>query len=92
MLKAGPFQDHADQYDRWFEENQSIYEAELRAVRSFITDNRRSLEVGVGTGRFAVPLGIRIGIEPAESIRAIAGLSLPGQRDGRACAPVSSAG
>ncbi|HOE17187.1 MAG TPA: class I SAM-dependent methyltransferase [Syntrophorhabdaceae bacterium] len=72
MLKTGPFQDHADQYDRWFKENRSVYEVELRTIRSFITDNRRSLEVGVGTGRFAAPLGIRIGIEPAESMRAIA--------------------
>ncbi len=72
MLKTDPYNDHANQYDRWFEENRSVYEAELRAVRSFIQENRRSLEIGVGTGRFAAPLGIRIGIEPAGNMRAIA--------------------
>lgn len=72
MLKTDPYQNHANQYDRWFEENRSVYDAELRAVRSFIPENRRILEIGVGTGRFAAPLGIRIGIEPAESMRTIA--------------------
>jgi len=30
------------------------------------------LEVGVSTGRFAVPLGIRIGVEPANAMAEIA--------------------
>jgi ubiquinone/menaquinone biosynthesis C-methylase UbiE len=72
MLKTDPYQNHAKQYDRWFEEKRSVYEAELRAVRSFIPEDGRSLEIGVGTGRFAAPPGIQIGIEPAESMRIIA--------------------
>ncbi len=28
----------------------------------------RGLEVGVGSGKFAVPLGIKIGVEPAEKM------------------------
>ena len=72
MPKIDPYQNHANQYDKWFEDNQSVYEAELRAIKSFIPGNQYSLEIGVGTGRFAAPLGIRIGIEPAESMRTIA--------------------
>lgn len=58
MLKTDPYQKYANQYDKWFDENHQIYEAELRAVRSFISGNQFSLEIGVGTGRFAAPLGI----------------------------------
>ena len=39
---------------------------------SFVSGKRRILEVGVGTGRFAAPLGIRVGIEPASSMRRVA--------------------
>lgn len=72
MLKTDPYQKYTNQYDKWFDENHHAYKAELRAVRSFISGNPCSLEIGVGTGRFAAPLGIRIGIEPAESMRKIA--------------------
>lgn len=72
MAHTNPYQNNASKYDRWFNENRSAYEAELRTVKSFIPGNPRGLEIGVGTGRFASRLGIRIGIEPAESMRAIA--------------------
>jgi ubiquinone/menaquinone biosynthesis C-methylase UbiE len=32
----------------------------------------RGLEIGVGTGRFAAPLGIKVGVEPAGTMAAIA--------------------
>lgn len=72
MFETDPYQKYSNQYDKWFDENHQIYKAELRAVRSFISGNPFSLEIGVGTGRFAAPLGIRIGIDPAESMRKIA--------------------
>jgi len=72
MYKISPYQNYAKQYDQWFDENRQVYEAELRAVRSFIPEKLCSLEIGAGTGRFAAPLGIQIGIEPVESMRKIA--------------------
>ncbi|WP_289021381.1 class I SAM-dependent methyltransferase [uncultured Desulfobacter sp.] len=72
MYKISPYQNYAKQYDQWFDENRQVYEAELRAVRSFIPERLCGLEIGAGTGRFAVPLGIQIGIEPVESMRKIA--------------------
>jgi len=72
MCRVSPYQNYAKQYDKWFDENRQVYEAELKAVRSFIPKKLCSLEIGAGTGRFAAPLGIRIGIEPAESMRKIA--------------------
>lgn len=74
MLNTDLYQNYAKQYDKWFDENRQVYEAELKAVRSFIPRKTCSLEIGAGTGRFAAPLKIRIGIEPAEGMRKIAQL------------------
>lgn len=66
MLDTDPYRDNAGQYDRWFEKNRFVYDAELRAVRSLLGPaGRPGIEVGAGTGRFAKPLGIKIGIEPS---------------------------
>ncbi|MBO8181603.1 MAG: class I SAM-dependent methyltransferase [Archaeoglobus sp.] len=65
------FEKHAQKYDEWFEENKFVYESELLALKKFIPEGR-GLEVGVGTGRFAAPLGIRIGVEPAKAMAEIA--------------------
>jgi len=54
-----------DRYDRWFEKNRAAYISELRAVESLIPRFTRGLEVGVGTGRFAAPLGVSVGLDPS---------------------------
>ncbi len=61
-----PFSSRVLEYDRWFEENRDIYRAELEAVRLHLPrDSTPSLEVGVGTGRFAAPLGVEVGLDPS---------------------------
>ncbi|MBN2189448.1 MAG: methyltransferase domain-containing protein [Chitinispirillaceae bacterium] len=66
MAKTEAFEKFSGAYDRWFERNRAIYEAELAAVRRLIPSPAgRGLEVGVGTGKFAAPLGIAIGVEPS---------------------------
>jgi len=74
MFKTDPYHnnDNAKQYDKWFEENRWVYDAEVRAVGSLFVPAQRSIEVGAGTGRFAAPLGIKTGIEPSGSMRNIA--------------------
>ena len=73
MFKTDPYQNNAERYDKWFEKNRWVYDAELRAIRSlFVPANQRGIEVGLGTGRFAAPLGIRIGVEPSGSMRKLA--------------------
>lgn len=72
MPKISPFERYADQYEEWFLKNQWVYEAELRAVKTMIPSRGRGVEVGVGTGRFAEPLGIKIGVEPSKRMREIA--------------------
>ena len=73
-MKIRPYQEHALRYDRWFDENRLAYDAELRAVRSLLpaTGDGGAVEVGVGSGRFAGPLGIGIGVEPCAAMAALA--------------------
>ena len=59
------FEEHASEYDQWFEAHEPVYQAELAALRKFLPPSGMGIEVGVGTGRFAVPLGIRYGIDPS---------------------------
>ncbi len=70
MAKTEPFDKHLDLYEAWFIENRAVYESELEAIRSFIPSEGKMLEVGVGSGLFAAPLGIREGVEPSEVMAA----------------------
>ncbi len=71
MAKTEAFEQHADLYDAWFDRHREIYEAELRAVGRFVPVGKdRGLEVGVGSGKFALPLGIKAGLEPAAGMAA----------------------
>jgi SAM-dependent methyltransferase len=71
MPKIDAFENHSDAYDDWFEKNSDAYAAELKAVRELLPSSpARGMEVGVGSGKFAVPLGIRIGVEPSTQMAA----------------------
>jgi SAM-dependent methyltransferase len=62
------FEKHAQEYDEWFDENKAIYKSEILALKDLIPREGIGLEIGVGTGRFAIPLGIKIGVEPAKAM------------------------
>jgi SAM-dependent methyltransferase len=62
------FEDHAGDYDSWFDEHSRVYQAQLRMLRRAVPGFQRGLEVGVGSGRFAVPLGIHLGIDPSRNL------------------------
>lgn len=66
------FEKHAREYDEWFDAHEPVYQAEISALRKFVPSGGLSLEVGIGTGRFAMPLGIRFGIDPSRHMLAIA--------------------
>ena len=68
MAKIEPFESFSEEYDEWFTKNKDKYELELRAIRSFIPSKGNGLEVGVGSGKFADPLGIKTGIEPSDKM------------------------
>ncbi|MGD9140191.1 MAG: class I SAM-dependent methyltransferase [bacterium] len=69
MPNIEPFEKYSDSYDEWFEKNANLYEAELEAVRRLMPPpGAEGMEVGVGSGKFAVPLGIKTGVEPSEKM------------------------
>lgn len=69
MPRTEAFEKHAGAYDDWFENHREVYEAELAAVRQLMPKpGAKGLEVGVGSGRFAGPLGIRVGLEPSREM------------------------
>ena len=72
MPRTEPFENHPAKYEAWFEENMFAYRSELEAVQHFMPDHGEGVEIGVGSGKFAAPLGIKIGIEPAAAMRKIA--------------------
>lgn len=74
-MKESPFDNHAEKYDRWYEEHRAVYESELEAIGELLPDviPEKSLEIGVGTGRFASALGIGYGLDPSKSMLEIAG-------------------
>jgi ubiquinone/menaquinone biosynthesis C-methylase UbiE len=59
-------------YDAWYDRNRNAYLSELKAVRKFLPKRGNGLEIGVGTGRFAAPLGIKTGIDPSRKMIEIA--------------------
>jgi len=63
-----PFEENSARYESWFERHENVYRAELRAVKQIMPAAQKSLEVGVGTGRFAQPLGVRFGLEPSKKV------------------------
>jgi len=72
MANIAPFEKETKHYDNWFEEHSALYHEELAAVKSLIPSFSKGIEIGVGTGRFAAPLGIKAGIEPSAKMAAIA--------------------
>lgn len=65
MAKIEPFERFALRYEAWFSRHGFAYESELQAVRSLLPKEGEGVEIGVGSGRFAAPLGIKLGIDPS---------------------------
>ncbi len=72
MPRIEPFEAFTSDYEEWFDRHKNVYEAELRAVRPHIPPDGVGLEIGVGTGRFAAPLGIKFGVEPSPKMARVA--------------------
>ncbi len=72
MAKAKPFEEYSSQYENWFTLYGFAYESELEAVRRQLPRSEAGIEIGVGSGRFAAPLGIELGLEPSANMSKIA--------------------
>ena len=68
MPRDAPFEAHHQRYEAWFDKHQAAYLSELLALRPFIPWEGRGIEIGVGSGRFAGPLGIQVGVDPSAAM------------------------
>ncbi len=56
----------ARKYDRWYDANPRLFQKEVECLKKLVPKNAKmSLEIGVGTGRFAEKLGIKYGLDPS---------------------------
>jgi len=65
MANTEPFELYSSEYDKWFIDNSRKYYLELSTLKPMVPPGQTGLEIGVGTGRFAAPLGIKTGVEPS---------------------------
>jgi len=72
MPRIAPFEKYPKKYEDWFENNQLAYQSELLAIRKLMPENGEGIEIGVGSGKFAEPLGVKLGVEPSSQMRKIA--------------------
>ncbi len=72
MPRIEPFEKYPDKYEKWFYDNKYVYQSEVKAIREIMPDFKDGIEIGVGSGRFAEPLGIRLGVEPSNKMGKIA--------------------
>ncbi|MCS7097683.1 MAG: methyltransferase domain-containing protein [Candidatus Methanomethyliaceae archaeon] len=65
------FDEFAEEYDKWYQQNREVFESECRLIKSLELKGF-GIEVGVGTGIFAPFSNISIGIDPAINMLKIA--------------------
>ena len=63
------FDELAEKYDEWYDRNADLYRKELEIIER---PTGLSLEIGVGSGRFASKLGIDVGVDISERMLKIA--------------------
>ena len=70
MSKASAFDLKAEEYDAWYDSGQGkpLYESELKCLESLVPEGALPLlEIGTGTGRFAMRFPGAFGLDPAFS-------------------------
>lgn len=68
MPRDAPFEAHHQRYEAWFDKHEAAYLSELLTLRPFVPWEGRGIEIGVGSGRFAGPLGVQVGVDPAAAM------------------------
>ena len=69
MPRIEPFEKYSEKYEDWFERNEFVYKSEIQALKELLPKVKKGIEIGVGSGRFAVPLGIKTGVDPSPRMR-----------------------
>ncbi|MBE0621196.1 MAG: class I SAM-dependent methyltransferase [Burkholderiales bacterium] len=68
MPRVAPFETHHQRYEDWFDKHEAAYLSELLALRPFVPWEGWGVEIGVGSGRFAAPLGVQVGVDPSPAM------------------------
>lgn len=66
------FDEYTDEYDLWYDKHHNKYQSEIIALKKLIPVGKKGIEIGVGTGRFSIPFGIRVGVEPSPNMAKLA--------------------
>ncbi|OYT16654.1 MAG: SAM-dependent methyltransferase [Bacteroidetes bacterium 4572_77] len=69
MAKITAFDLHVSEYDNWFVDNRFAFLSELEAIKSLMSQVDGVIEIGIGSGIFAEPLGIKEGVDPSGVMR-----------------------
>lgn len=72
MSDVSVFDKNVRRYEQWFLDHPFAYVSELHAVRELLPKSGRGIEIGIGTGRFAAPVGIKLGVEPSRAMEELA--------------------
>jgi ubiquinone/menaquinone biosynthesis C-methylase UbiE len=72
MTRNNVFDTYANEYDKWFDAHPWVYQSEMQAIKMVLPQSGRGVEIGTGTGRFSVPFGVSIGVEPSTAMAEIA--------------------
>ena len=69
MPKTKPFDKNFNDYEQWFINHHFVFQSELAALRKVVPLTGTGVEIGIGSGIFALPLGIKDGIDPSLPMR-----------------------
>lgn len=72
MNAIDTYNQFSKEYDKWFDEHSNLYQSELLALQSALPAEKKGIEIGVGTARFAQPLNIKYGVEPSQAMADLA--------------------
>ncbi len=71
MLTDNPFAAYTGEYEDWFDKYPLVFQAELKALNTLMPAGS-ALEVGVGSGRFGLPLKVAMGVDPCQEMLSLA--------------------
>jgi ubiquinone/menaquinone biosynthesis C-methylase UbiE len=72
MGSISVYNEHARQYDSWFDKHNLWFQSEVAALQKVLPRKGNGIEVGIGSGQFAKALGVDEGVEPSASMAALA--------------------
>ena len=69
MPKTESFDKFSGEYEKWFTTYRYVYLSKIEVIKRLIPKFGTGIEIGMGSGLFAEPLGISLGVEPSSVMR-----------------------